>query len=74
MTTEGLNSAKAAGTVRSFVSTSSRIASFNPDGSAQKVSGKDWFDEAPFMVAKVPEEAKPMMIYAASKVAGEKAI
>lgn len=74
MTEEVLNSVKAARNVISFVSTSSRIGSFHTDGTPQRISSKDWFDQAPSLVEKVPEEMKGVMVYAASKVAGEEAV
>jgi len=46
MTQELLTSVKTAGQVKSLVSTSSRVASFNPNGSPQRIDGKPWFEEA----------------------------
>lgn len=72
---EVLASVKAAGTVKSFVITSSRVASFHPDAtSSYEIDDSNWFDEAYGLAEKSQDSLKPFLVYAASKVAGEKAV
>lgn len=59
--------------MKSVVLTSSRIAAFRPNGTSQRISDKEWFDEAPNLYDKVPDQMKGAITYASSKVAGERA-
>lgn len=76
MTENVLASVKATGGVKSFVLTSSRAAAFNLDRNNPKTyTDQDWFNEAAAIAEHVQDPtAKGAIVYAASKVAGEKAV
>jgi len=75
MTENILNSVKAAGGVKSFVLTSSRVAAFHPDGKSKIYTDRDWQNEAATVAEQVQDPLlKGVMVYSASKVAGEKAV
>lgn len=72
---EVLYSAKDAGTVKSFVSTSSRLAAFHSDNvSTYNIDQDSWYDEAYVLAEKCQDSFKGVYVYIASKVAGEKAV
>lgn len=75
MSQEVLKSSKKAGGVKSFVFTSSKIAAFLSADAPKKVDQDTWFDNAASL-AKVEQDTvmKRLYVYAASKVAGEKAL
>jgi len=75
MTKEVVKSVQRAGGVKSFVLTSSRVAAFGVNGTHQEIDDTNWFDEAATLAEQAPEGGmKGALAYAASKVAGERAL